>query len=84
MLDMIAIAQSCPGAIAVNAAILIGHKINGYIGMIIAIIGTIIPPMVILTVVSFFYNTFFRKYIYINAIKRNADWCYSSYIRCCM
>ncbi len=67
MLDMIAIAQSCPGAIAVNAAILIGHKINGYIGMIIAIIGTIIPPMVILTVVSFFYNTFSEN-IYISML----------------
>ena len=49
MLDMVAIAQSSPGAIAVNAAILVGHKIDGFIGMAVAVIGTIIPPMVILT-----------------------------------
>lgn len=67
MLDMVAIAQSSPGAIAVNAAILVGHKIDGFIGMAVAVIGTIIPPMVILTAVSFFYESFFRK-IYISMI----------------
>lgn len=67
MLDMVAIAQSSPGAIAVNAAILVGHKIDGFIGMAVAVIGTIIPPMVILTAVSFFYESFFRN-IYISMI----------------
>lgn len=58
MLDMTAIAQSSPGAIAVNAAILVGWKTAGFIGMIISVIGTIIPPMIILTVISFFYKAF--------------------------
>ena len=58
MLDMAALAQSSPGAIAVNAAILVGWKVSGFIGMIIAVLGTIIPPMVILTIVSFFYVAF--------------------------
>ena len=61
MLDMAALAQSSPGAIAVNAAILVGWKVSGFIGMIIAVLGTIIPPMVILTIVSFFYATFSRN-----------------------
>ncbi len=58
MLDMTAIAQSSPGAIAVNAAILVGWKVAGFIGMLISVIGTIIPPMIILTIISFFYKAF--------------------------
>lgn len=58
MLDLTALAQSSPGAIAVNAAILVGWRMAGFIGMITAVLGTIIPPMVILTVISFFYKAF--------------------------
>ena len=58
MLDMASIAQSSPGAIAVNAAILVGRKINGFIGMIVAVLGTIIPPIAIITAISFFYEAF--------------------------
>lgn len=53
-----ALAQSSPGAIAVNAAILVGWKAAGFVGMIVAIIGTILPPMTILAVISFFYAAF--------------------------
>ena len=58
MLDMTALAQSSPGAIAVNAAILVGWQVEGLIGMIVAVLGTIIPPMVILSIISVFYNAF--------------------------
>jgi len=58
MLDMTALSQSCPGAIAVNASILIGRKIGGWIGMTLAVLGTIIPPMIIISVISLFYNIF--------------------------
>ena len=58
MLDMTALAQSSPGAIAVNAAILVGWQVDGLLGMVIAVLGTIIPPMVILSVISLFYNAF--------------------------
>lgn len=56
MLDLIALAQSAPGAIAVNVAILVGWKVFGAIGMIASVLGTILPPMMILTAVSFIYN----------------------------
>ena len=56
MLDLIALAQSAPGAIAVNVAILVGWKVFGVIGMIASVLGTILPPMIILTAVSFIYN----------------------------
>ena len=58
MLDFTALAQSCPGAIAVNAAILVGWNVYGFAGMIVATLGTILPPMIILSIVSFFYAIF--------------------------
>lgn len=69
MLDLVAIAQSSPGAIAVNGAIVIGYKIAGIPGVIISVLGAIIPPMVILTLVSFFY-TAFKTNVYIQALLR--------------
>lgn len=58
MLDLTALSQSSPGAIAVNAAILVGWHVAGFWGMVFAVLGTIIPPMVILSVISFFYAAF--------------------------
>ena len=58
MLDITALAQSSPGAIAVNAAILVGWRVAGFPGMLVAVIGTIVPPIVILSVISFFYAAF--------------------------
>ena len=58
MLDMTALAQSSPGAIAVNAAILVGWRIAGLPGMAVAVLGSVLPPLVTLTVLSFFYAAF--------------------------
>lgn len=58
MLDLAALAQSSPGAIAVNAGILVGWRMGGFLGMVVSVLGTILPPMVILSVISFFYAAF--------------------------
>lgn len=58
MLDYIALSQSSPGAIAVNCAILVGWKAAGFAGMLAATLGTVIPPVAILSVVSLFYTAF--------------------------
>ncbi len=58
MMDYTAIAQSSPGAIAVNAAILVGYRVAGIAGALIAVLGTVLPPLVILSVISFFYAAF--------------------------
>jgi len=58
MLDYVAIAQSAPGPIAVNGAIVIGYKICGLWGIFFAVLGAVIPPFVILTVISAFYSIF--------------------------
>lgn len=56
MLDMVAIAQSAPGAIAVNGAIVVGYKLGNIPGVMVAVLGAVIPPFVILTIVSVFYT----------------------------
>lgn len=56
MLDLIAIAQSSPGPIAVNTSILIGYKIAGVPGALITLLGTILPPLIILTLFSYVYH----------------------------
>ena len=58
MLDLVAIAQSAPGAIAVNGAIVVGYKLAGMPGAAVAIVATIIPPFVIISVISVFYEAF--------------------------
>lgn len=58
MLDMTALAQAAPGAIAVNGAILVGRKLAGIPGIAVAVLGTILPPMVILSLISLAYEAF--------------------------
>lgn len=58
MLDLVAIAQSSPGAIAVNGAIVVGYKLAGMAGVLTAVIATVLPPFTILTLISFCYAAF--------------------------
>lgn len=58
MLDFTAIAQSSPGAIAVNASILVGYRVAGVPGALLTVCGTILPPLVIISVISLFYAAF--------------------------
>ena len=63
MLDLVAIAQSSPGAIAVNGAIVVGYKLAGVLGAVISIFGTIIPPFAIISIISVGYDAFRDNYI---------------------
>ena len=58
MLDYIALAQSTPGSIAVNAAILLGWNTMGFPGMLTGVLAAVLPPMIILGVISLFYAAF--------------------------
>jgi len=58
MMDLTAIAQSSPGSIAVNASILIGYRVAGVSGALMTVLGTILPPLVIISVISLFYRAF--------------------------
>lgn len=65
MLDITAITQSSPGPLPVNASVIIGYRIKGVLGSLVAVLGTIIPPMVIISIICMFY-TQFRTNPYIN------------------
>ncbi len=56
MTDIIAIAQSTPGAIAGNAAMIIGYRILGVRGALLSLLATVIPPMVIISALVLSYN----------------------------
>ena len=58
VMDLTAIAQSCPGVMAVNTSIMIGYRICGPLGAVITAVGTVLPPMIILSVISLFYTQF--------------------------
>jgi len=58
MLDMISLAQSAPGAVAINASILVGYKVNGVKGSLTTILATIMPPIIIISIISLFYQAF--------------------------
>jgi len=58
MLNLAAIAQSSPGAVAVNAAILLGYRIAGVFGALMTILGTILPPFITISIISIFYSAF--------------------------
>lgn len=58
MLDVTAITQSAPGPLPVNASVIIGYRMAGIIGSLIAILGTILPPIIIISIISLFYEQF--------------------------
>ena len=65
MLDLAAIAQSSPGAIAVNISILVGYRVAGIPGALLTVVGTVTPPLIIISVISLFYAAF-RDNVFVN------------------
>ncbi|MBR2370545.1 MAG: chromate transporter [Clostridia bacterium] len=57
-LDMVAIAESTPGPIAINAATYIGHKMLGVVGSLIATVAVCIPSFFIIYIISLFFDAF--------------------------
>ncbi len=67
MMDLVAISQSAPGPIAVNASIIVGYRMAGIPGALLSTLGTVLPPLAIITAVSYFYIAF-RENSVINAL----------------
>ena len=57
-LDVVAIAESTPGPIAINVATYIGYKLKGFVGAVVATVGMCLPSFVIMYLVSLFYEQF--------------------------
>ena len=56
MLGMIALSQSVPGAIAINCSILVGYKLKKLPGALVAVAGSILPSLLVLTLVTYLYE----------------------------
>jgi chromate transporter len=56
MLDFVTIAQSSPGPIAVNGSLMVGYHLAKTPGALVAALGTVLPPMIVLTLVSLGYS----------------------------
>lgn len=69
MLDLISVSQSSPGPIAVNASLMIGYHMGGIPGALITAFGTVLPPLITISVISIFYQQF-RDNAYVSAVMR--------------
>ena len=66
-IDLLAIAQSAPGILAVNISIFIGYRLRGIRGSIVTALGTILPSfLIILAIALFFHN--FKENVYVERI----------------
>ena len=58
MLDLIAIAQSCPGVFAINISIFVGYKLRKTHGAVAAAFGTALPSFLIILAIALFFGAF--------------------------
>lgn len=58
IVDVLALAQSVPGAIAINAATLIGKRLAGNRGGLVATVGVILPSFLVITLIAAFFGHF--------------------------
>ena len=62
LLDLTSVARSLPGTMIGNVAMLYGYRVAGLVGGLMCVLGMVIPPMIILICISFFYNAFRSSY----------------------
>ena len=57
-MNLVAIAQAAPGVVAANAAISMGYRLAGWPGAGTALLATVLPPLLTLSLIAFFYDLF--------------------------
>lgn len=62
LLDLTSVAKSLPGVMIANVAMLYGYRVGGLLGGLVCVFGMCTPPMVVLIVISFFYQAFRTNY----------------------
>ena len=72
MLDLVALSQSAPGAMAVNCSILVGYRVAGILGALVTTFGTVLPPLIIISIIQIFYEAF-RDNLYVNLVLRSMN-----------
>ena len=69
MMELIVIAESTPGPIAINCATFVGYKEKGIAGAVAATVGMVLPSLVIIYAISMFLNRFLEIGIIANAFR---------------
>lgn len=69
VLNLTALAQSAPGVIAVNASLLVGYRVAGFLGGIVCVIATVLPPLITISIISVFYSAF-RDNVVVGAVMK--------------
>lgn len=69
MIDIIAMAQSTPGVIAGNAAMIIGYRILGVRGALLSLLATVMPALIIVSALTLSYNKIKDNVIIISLFK---------------
>ena len=65
-LDLLTLAQTAPGPIALNTAVFVGYKRRGYMGALSAILGVIVPSFLVILIVAIFFASI-RDNAYVDA-----------------
>ena len=65
-IDLLTLAQTAPGPIALNTAVFVGYKRQGYLGALSAIMGVIVPSFVVILIVAIFFASI-RDNAYVDA-----------------
>lgn len=63
MADYVALAQSAPGPMAINASVVIGQQAAGMLGSCAAVLGCALPPFLVMVAVSYFYRSFIDNWL---------------------
>ncbi|MDY6065467.1 MAG: chromate transporter [Finegoldia sp.] len=64
MLKIISLAQSCPGAFAINTCLLLGYRFNGKKGALMCVLGSTLPCLIVISIISLIYERVIdNKYI---------------------
>ena len=80
MLDLTAIAQSSPGSIAINASILVGYHVAGIPGALITVVGSALPPLIIISIISAFLPSISLQQVCEHGYGRYAGRCGGSHL----
>ncbi|MCD8302532.1 MAG: chromate transporter [Prevotellaceae bacterium] len=69
LMDLMAVAQSCPGIFAINISIFIGYKTRGVRGAILCALGTALPSFIIILLIALLFQHF-REYTVVERMFR--------------
>ncbi|MGL5123397.1 MAG: chromate transporter [Fusobacteriaceae bacterium] len=68
-IDVLGIAQSCPGALAVNVSVFVGWKLKRFLGILVAVLGAVLPSFIIILIIAIFFKNLENNSLFISIFK---------------